>query len=142
MTLKQKLFVKEYLNNGGNGTGAAMSVYNTKDPNVAHSIAVDNLRSPTVKAEIQEALESVGLDLISISKLLKKATTSGLGQKATNSDSLRGIELMLKLQNAYPTQRTSHLRVNLRQELEKMTYQDLIKKHQETTKEIENILSD
>lgn len=147
ITLKQRKFVEKYVETG-NGTQAALDVYNTKDPNVAHSIAVGNLRSPMVRAEIEEALEATGLDLVSISNLLKKATTSGLGQKATNADSLRGIDIMLKLQNAYPNnvQKSAHLRVDFREErrrrLESMSIPELTEDLNRKQKEIQEILED
>lgn len=46
MTLKQKTFVKRYVQNGGNGTKAAMDVYNAKNYNTAHTIASENLQKP------------------------------------------------------------------------------------------------
>lgn len=145
MTFKQKRFIKKYIETG-NGTQAALEAYDTTDPNVAHSIAVGNLRSPTVRVEIEEALESTGLDLVSTSKLLKKATTAGLGQKATNADSLRGIEMMLKLQNAFPAQKSAHLRLDVtqerRRELEKMSYKELKESYEKRQKEIEELLAE
>ena len=48
-TFKQKKFVEKYLEHG-NGTRAALEVYNTDDENSASSIATENLQ----KLEVQE----------------------------------------------------------------------------------------
>src|SRR5262252_5226570 len=60
LTLKQRRFVKQYLATG-NGTRAAPLAYNTTDPNTAHAIAVETLRSPTVQAAVAELLDAEGI---------------------------------------------------------------------------------
>ncbi len=104
MTLKQKLFVKKYIQNNGNGTQSVLETYNTDDPNVAGAIASENLRKPSIQNEIRQALAAKGLSPESIGGYLKKAIVSGLGQKATNADSLRGLDLYAKLTGAYDRQ--------------------------------------
>lgn len=141
MTLKQRQFVKKYIQNGGNGTQAAMDVYNTKNYNSAHSIASDNLQKPTIRREIEQAMEAEGLTDEYISEILRKATVAGIGQKATNSDTLRGVEMMLKIKGAFPSKlhQSAHLRVDVRQELYKMSYKELldqVKEVQETTRQL------
>src|SRR4030065_2567931 len=100
LTVKQRQFVKKYVANGGNGTRAAMAVYGTDDEHTAHQIAYENLRKPAVKRQIELALERAGLTDDSVSELLREATVAGLGEKATNSDSLRGIDMLLRLKDA------------------------------------------
>ena len=119
MTVKQRKFVKRYLENGGNGTQAALDAYNTDDPKVAKVIASKNLTLDNIKMEIELALERAGLSDEYISELLRDATTAGMGVKATNADSLRGIDMMLKLKGAYPTaiQKSAHIRIDYRQQL-------------------------
>ncbi len=114
MTLKQKTFVKRYLQNGGNGTRAVLDSYNVKNKHTAESIASENLRKPEVKRSIEIAMEANGLDDVYISELLREATVAGIGQRASNSDSLRGIEMMFRLKGAFPDkiQRSAHLRVD------------------------------
>lgn len=56
LTKKEKDFVTEYLDNGHNGTQAALAVYNTEDPNTAGVIAHENLSKPKIKDAIKEAL--------------------------------------------------------------------------------------
>lgn len=144
MTLKQREFVKKYILNKGNGTQAAMEAYNAKNYNTAHAIAVENLQKPTIKREIELALEAKGLTDEYISELLQEATISGIGQKSTNSDALRGIEMMLKLKNAFPSKvhKTAHLRLDYRQELEKMTTKELEARLREQQSLIGELLKD
>lgn len=55
-TIKQKKFVAEYLKTG-NGTQAALAVYDTDSPEVAGSIASDNLKKQKVKELIESHAE-------------------------------------------------------------------------------------
>ncbi len=71
MTIKQRHFVKKYIGNGGNGTQAAIDVYNAKNYNTAHAIAAENLQKPTIQKKIREALEAAELTPESISEYLK-----------------------------------------------------------------------
>ena len=149
LTLKQRNFVKRYVTNGGNGTQAVLDAYNTSDPNVAKVIASKNLTLPNVKRAIELSLERAGLSDDYVSELLRDATIAGLGQKATNADTLRGIDMMLKLKDAYPAQRTAHLRVDYQAEykrkLERMSNKDLqanLEKQQKTNEELMNSLHD
>ena len=125
LTIKQRQFVKKYVEQNGNGTKAAMVVYNTSKPQVAQSIASENLSKPMVRKAIELALERAGLTDDSVSELLREATVAGLGEKATNSDSLRGIDMLLRLKDAYPTQKTAHLRVDVTENYNKMTIKEL-----------------
>ena len=61
MTLKQKLFVRKYVEHKGNGTQAALDAYDTQDASVAHVIASENLRKPTVKKAIQQGWQGSNL---------------------------------------------------------------------------------
>lgn len=144
MTIKQRKFIKGYLQNGGNGTQAALEAYNVSDPNVAKVIASENLTKPNVKREIELALEAKGLSDEYISELLREATVAGIGQKATNSDSLRGIEMMLKLKDAFPSkmQKSAHLRIDYRQEIEQMSMKDLMEELIRTQKMTAEMLKD
>lgn len=51
-TKKQKVFAKAYVETG-NGTRAALMSYDTKNPDVAKSIASENLTKPNVRALIE-----------------------------------------------------------------------------------------
>lgn len=141
-TLKQKKFIKEYLENGGNGTQAALAVYDTKDPNIAKVIASENLTKPNIRESVIASLEAVGLSDVCISEMLRKATESGIGQKATNSDTLRGIELMLKLKGAFPDKKTAHLRFEVKEPSENKSVAELKEDLATIHEQIKQVLED
>ncbi len=141
MTIKQRKFIKGYIKNRGNGTQAALDTYNVKNKHSAEVIASENLRKPEVRKQIEIALEANGLDDVYISELLREATVAGIGEKASNSDSLRGIEMMLKLKGAFPDkiQRSAHLRINYKKEVNEMSFNEIsakLKELQETTRRL------
>jgi len=53
LTPKQEKFVKEYLDSG-NGTKAALEVYDTDNPRVAASIASENLTKPNIQKYLED----------------------------------------------------------------------------------------
>lgn len=72
LTIKQRRFLKEYFKSG-NGTEAAMKVYNTTDPDSAAAIASQNLSK--LKNPVKVLMEQKG---ISLGKLLD-VLDDGLG---------------------------------------------------------------
>lgn len=108
-TYKQKLFAQKYVELKGNGTRAVMAVYDSKNPQSAKALAHQNLDKPVVQEEIRKVLQSVGLTMTNAGEYLKTAISSGLGEKATNSDSLRGLDMLFKLHNAYPATKSLKL---------------------------------
>lgn len=56
LTIKQKKFSKAYVATDGNGTKAAMAVYDTTDYATAAAISSENLNKPQVKEAIEAAL--------------------------------------------------------------------------------------
>ena len=56
LTRKQKKFVKELVENGGNATQAALKAYDTDDYNTAGVIASENLNKPKIEKALEEAL--------------------------------------------------------------------------------------
>lgn len=61
-TIKQRQFVREYLENGGNGTQAALAVYDANNDNTAKAIASENLTKPTVREEIARVMAEIGFN--------------------------------------------------------------------------------
>lgn len=139
MTFKQKTFIKRYIENAGNGTRAALEVYDTNDPNVAAVISSENLRKPNIQQAIHQALEAEGLTPRSSIKYLKEAMLSGLGQKATNSDTLRGLDMLYKLQGAY---NQPVIEETYKMKLEKMSNKELEIEVERVRKETAQILED
>lgn len=60
MTIKQKKFIKEYIETG-NGTLAAKKAYNPRNDNVAATIAKENIRKPQIRDAIQQAMIKANL---------------------------------------------------------------------------------
>jgi len=78
LTIKQRKFLSEYFKSG-NGTRAAMKIYDTDDPNTAAVIAHENLRKLKFKNEQKILMEVKGL---SAGKLID-ALLEGLEATAT-----------------------------------------------------------
>lgn len=119
-TLNQKRFIKEYLKNGGNGTEAALKVYDAKSRTDAANIASQNLKKPTIKEAIEQALESQEVTPEAVAKVIKE----GLGAKKLEWDMsnftykesiypdhltrLKTVELYMKLTGATAPTKHEH----------------------------------
>ncbi len=67
ITPKQKKFAQGYLETG-NGTHAALEVYDTESENVAASIASENLRKPKVIAYLESKAERASERIVELSE--------------------------------------------------------------------------
>ena len=123
LTLKQTKFVKEYINNGGNGTEAALQTYNTEDYNTAHVIASENLQKPTIQEEIHQALQANGLTSKQITHNLGHYANN-LSEKVSADASIKANIELLKLMGAYPGSKHTNLNVSLKGDLAKMKFQE------------------
>lgn len=139
MKLKHKLFVEKYIKNNGNGTQAALEVYDVKNANSAAVTASRLLRNVSIQQEIRRELSAKGLTPESIGGYLKKAIVSGLGQKATNADSLRGLDLYAKLTGAYDRQ---EIEQSYKITLSKMNSKELTMELERLTKTSADLIND
>lgn len=96
MTIKQRLFIKYYLEYG-NASEAAMRVYNVKKRETATQIGYENLRKPEIKASIQEYFTHETLDLVSIVKAFDDVLENG-----TMSQKLKASVTYFKIMGLYP----------------------------------------
>lgn len=140
MTLKQKLFVKKYVETG-NGTQAALEAYNTTSSSVAANIASENLRKPKVLEEITTILDRQGLSLTEVSESVGNIIRKGPQTKITGDNVIRAAELAFRLHNAFPAEKSLHVRMDLRRELEKMNYQQLKEAYRERDIQIQELLN-
>jgi hypothetical protein len=105
LTIKQRRFVKHYLETG-NGTEAAMSAYDVTDRNTARSIGTENLRKPAVQDAVAELLDAGGL---SDEKLLAiHAHYLGLCASADprmKAIGLKALDMAYRLKGAYAPER-------------------------------------
>lgn len=125
MTLKQAKFIQKYIENGGNGVQAALAVYSTKSYNTANQIALANLQSRTVTHEIEKTLATRGLTLSEITNKLRVSIDSGHSKNAKNADSIKGIELALKLHGAFPANKSTKAAVSLTEAYNRMSVDEL-----------------
>lgn len=116
MTIKQDKFVKEYIGNGGNGTKAALAVYDTNDYATAHSIASENLQKPSIKKRVDEALVKLRL---TPEYVLNKH--KNIAEKQEDKDPMigeRALENIGKIAGMYPSSSNSvdigdgHIKIN------------------------------
>lgn len=108
--LKARQYAKRYIDNNLNGTKTVRELYNCKDDNVAHSIAVENLRKPTFQKAIVEVLEERGLkdDIISDIQL------RNIKQEKNYSASNEAIKLYHQLKgNLVERKETKNLNITL-----------------------------
>lgn len=141
MTIKQKLFVKNYIERNGNGTQAALESYDTTNPNVAHSIATENLRKPTIREAIEEVLHSKGLTLSQVTGNLGYFANSR-PEKVNAEAALKANIELLKLMHAYPTQKSAHVSLSLKARLNKMTLEEVKKESEKIHAELMELLED
>lgn len=101
LTLKQQLFITEYIKNMGNGTQAAANVYKTKNLNTAHAIASENLRKPTVVQEMEKALQDLlGFDDELLNEKTLAAETFKIFQNCGENEKMvkiKALELLAKI---------------------------------------------
>ena len=97
-TLKQKAFVEEYVRNGGNGTQAAMKVYDTEDNATARSIASENLTKPDIMTELLRTAERLGATKEKVvSPVIDALDSQDLDMR------LKGHDRMIKMLNGKDT---------------------------------------
>lgn len=63
LSVKQRKFVKAYVENNGNGTKAALEAYDTNSEDVARSMAAENLAKPTIRVAVEKALEKADITI-------------------------------------------------------------------------------
>lgn len=93
LTMKQKIFINEYVISGGNATKAARIAYRTKNDNVAGMIGSENLKKPKIVKKLRCALESSGIGDSFISFRLRFVIENA----QTGKEVLDVVELYLRL---------------------------------------------
>lgn len=141
MTLKQKLFVKEYIKNGGNGTQAVLKTYNTKDYKTASVISSENLDNPSIKSSIEEIANSQGVTSDSIIQSFNSIASKEVEKVSADSKIKATIELA-KILGLYPGSKNTNLNVNLRGNLTDLGYSEAKQKLTELNSTITELTSD
>ena len=125
-TFKQKAFSQEYVKNKGNGTRAALEVYDTEDYGTANQIAIGNLQNPIVNQEINRILKKSGVTL----KRAARATADGLDEDQKIEVRMSAARDTYRLLDVYPRRRVTdhrhaHLHLSILRGLEKLSDDEL-----------------
>lgn len=134
MTLKQKLFAKKYVNNGGNATKAAFEVYNGNYES-AKSQAYQNLRKPEIQKEISKQLDDAGLSLDRLNNVSEKIVSSINPSFIKGATGVNHLQFLYKLHNVLPINKSMHMSLN---KTEQLPSKDMIEIKQLLTKMNEN----
>lgn len=131
LTPKQEKFVKEKIKGHTNKDAALIAGYSQK--------SAQNISSSLLKNEkIVHALEKRGFTDDHISEVLDTAINAGLGQRATNSDALKGIEMVAKLKGHLKQNTENNSQTNVFiNELNQMSDESLAQKVAELTTQIQ-----
>lgn len=70
LSLRQRRFAEEYVQNGGIGVQAALAAYNTRSYNCANQIAIDNLQNPTVVEHIEGLIGPIDVSSRDMARVL------------------------------------------------------------------------
>ena len=139
LTTKQKLFVREYVKQNGNGQKAALRVYDAKNGNVARNIASENLAKPNVKEELDRVLQKGELQLNKITDRLSDIIISEPAKGFSGADVLEAVKTGLKLHGVL-TERKVTTTYNLNADLAKLSKYELIERHKKLKQETEVII--
>lgn len=140
LTRKQDIFIKGILC-GQSATQAALTAYNTDNPNIAKVIASENLTKPNIREALNAALSSQGLTLDVIVGNLGDIATSK-PEKVTGDTVLKANVELLKLHGAYPGKKSYQFSVSARADIRSMTFQEARKALGKLNSQIEELLTE
>jgi hypothetical protein len=118
------LFAEEYVKHKGNGTQAALQVYNSEDPKVAQTIASQNLLLPIVQETIDQIAAKQGITHSTILEEFKDLGTREV-EKVSADTKLRSLVELAKMLRMYPSTKHTNINVSVKAKLKDMKYQDL-----------------
>ena len=133
LTFKRRRFAEEYVRNGGNGTQAALKVYNTTKPSVAENIGSDNISLPIVQRTIEEIAKSVGITSDVILQRFNKLSAFQ-PEKVSADTVLKSTIELAKVLNLYPDKKSYQFSMSLKGKIKDMSFQEA-QKHLADTKE-------
>lgn len=139
LTLKQRVFIKEYLKTG-NGTQSALKAYDAK-PLTARVIASENITNPNISKTIEEALSKKNLTLDTISNNLH-SLASKEPEKVSADVVLKANIEALKLLGAYPDKKSYHLNLSMSGKVKDMSYADSKKQLEEINNTLKDLQED
>lgn len=127
LTLKEKIFVTEFLKTG-NATHAARVAYPTATKMSQNQFAYTVKQRPRVKNKIEEALRKMELTEDFAVTALKSVISAGEENRtdAKPADALKGLELFFKLKGYLGNQKQT-LKVTLKDKAQNMSAEDIKK---------------
>jgi hypothetical protein len=138
MTVKQKLFIKKYIEYKGNASKAALAVYDVK-PSAARQVGYEILTKPYIKKEIERLLEPKELKLSVYLEKLSTIAQANPPKGYTGGDVLKAIEIVLKLHGVL-VDRKQVASYMVTTDLNKLNKQELLDLRSNKLKETESIL--
>lgn len=142
LTLKEKSFVKEYVKNGGNGTQAALTAFNTKKKN-AQGTAWKVLQRPHITEAIEEVLNRKGLTLDDLSRYAKQVITKGISEgNPSFAAASNMIQFGYKLHNVIPANKSVVAKLTIKQDLQAKTPEELTKMLEKIQAQTTQLLED
>ena len=142
VTFKQKAFVREYVQNGGNGTQAALVSYDTKDPKSASVIATENLAQLSVQQEIDDILNKNNFTLAKNLENIQKIANATVETRVTADQVLKANLEFLRARGKDVGHKTRHESLSLKADIGKLGFQELIKRHKESRAKIDALLEE
>lgn len=127
LTPKQTKFVKiitEQIATTGdyNASAAALQSYDTT-PQVAASLASENLSKPNIQEAVEAALVKNGLTLDFIADKIKRIAIVE-PEKVSGDTVLRANETLLKLYGAFPGSKHTNLNLNIKGKMKDLSFQE------------------
>ena len=124
LTYKQKLFAQEYVKHKGNGTQAALQVYDNQEPESAAVTASRMLNNVNVQETIDQIAAKQG---ITHDTILNRIAQIGSQEpeKWTGDTILRATQDLAKMLRMYPSTKHTNINVSVKAKLKEMKYQDL-----------------
>jgi len=122
LTLKQKLFVDEYIKTK-NATKAAMKIYDTKSKTMAAVIGSENIRKHNVAQRIEQVLRDAKYEPVASVRSIMSIEEKGNKRPETYSASLKASEMLLKMSSLL-IEKSQH--VSLSANIDNMAPTDLL----------------
>ena len=141
LTMKQKLFVQEYIKTKGNGTQAVLRVYDTKNPRTATVIGVENLSKPSVKEELERALKESKIDMTRLTTKMSDVLSANPAKGYSGSDIVSTIQTGLKLHGVL-TDRKTVTSYSMNIDYKDLSTHELIQLRNKKQQETDAILAD
>ena len=141
LTYKNKQLVKEYVKTHGNGTQAALRVYNTKDPNTAAVIASRELRKDNVKEELRRILEKEDRTIGHVADNIADIANTKPQKLLSGTEVLEANKTLLKLHGVL-TDRKTVTSYNMNIDYKDLSTHELVQLRNKKKRETDTILAD